>query len=61
MPRIEAYGARIPALGLGTWSLTGETGQRLIETALAAGYRHIDTAQAYNNEDAVGRGHWLDP
>lgn len=45
----------IPKLGLGTWRLSGEAGSRLIETALDVGYRHIDTAQMYGNEDCVGR------
>lgn len=52
---VIAQGAEIPALGLGTAGMTGDDCQRAVETALAAGYRHIDTAQLYDNEAAVGR------
>src|SRR5436190_9237044 len=53
---IEANGARIPAIGLGTWELRGRTCARLVEQALRLGYRHVDTAQAYENEREVGEG-----
>jgi 2,5-diketo-D-gluconate reductase B len=53
---IEANGARIPAIGLGTWELRGRTCARLVEQALKLGYRHIDTAQIYENERDVGDG-----
>ena len=53
---IEANGARIPAIGLGTWELRGRTCARLVEQALRLGYRHIDTAQVYENEREVGDG-----
>src|SRR3954468_6644331 len=53
---IEANGARIPAIGLGTWELRGRACARLVEQALRLGYRHIDTAQAYDNEREVGEG-----
>src|ERR1700716_3026032 len=53
---IEANGAKIPAIGLGTWELRGRTCARLVEQALRLGYRHIDTAQAYENEREVGDG-----
>ncbi|HZC18547.1 MAG TPA: aldo/keto reductase, partial [Rubrobacteraceae bacterium] len=49
-------GERVPALGLGTYRLTGEECTRAVERALGLGYRHIDTAQMYDNEDEVGRG-----
>lgn len=52
---VEAHGARIPALGFGTWELEGETAERMTAEALEVGYRHIDTAQAYGNEAQVGR------
>src|SRR4051812_26176445 len=52
----EANGARIPAIGLGTWELRGRTCARIVEQALRLGYRHIDTAQMYNNERDVGEG-----
>src|SRR3954468_9834534 len=51
---IEANGAKIPAIGLGTWELRGRACARLVEQALRLGYRHIDTAQAYENEREVG-------
>ncbi|NBC16042.1 MAG: aldo/keto reductase [Bacteroidetes bacterium] len=47
-------GIEIPALGLGTWQLTGDACTEGVEHALDLGYRHIDTAQAYENEDQVG-------
>src|SRR5712675_1871429 len=56
MPFVEANGARIPAIGLGTWELRGRTCARIVEQALKLGYRHIDTAQIYENEREVGEG-----
>src|SRR6266446_3758534 len=56
MQFVEANGAKIPAIGLGTWELRGRSCARLVEQALKLGYRHIDTAQAYENERAVGQG-----
>ena len=56
MQFIEANGASIPAIGLGTWELRGRTCARLVEQALKFGYRHIDTAQMYENEREVGEG-----
>lgn len=53
---IEALGARIPLIGLGTWDLRGRTCARMVEEALKLGYRHIDTAAMYENERAVGEG-----
>jgi 2,5-diketo-D-gluconate reductase B len=41
-------------IGLGTYSLTGEAGVESIVTALDVGYRHVDTARMYENEDVVG-------
>lgn len=55
VPAVEAGGARIPALGLGTWHLEGAEAERTVERALEIGYRHIDTAQVYGNEEAIGR------
>jgi diketogulonate reductase-like aldo/keto reductase len=53
---VSAGGARIPLVGLGTWTLRGKDCVRLVEQAVAAGYRHIDTAQLYENEQEVGEG-----
>ncbi len=49
-------GADIPVLGIGTSPLRGEESRKQVRTALAAGYRLIDTAENYGNEDAVGQG-----
>ncbi|WP_135305059.1 aldo/keto reductase [Haloarcula amylovorans] len=47
----------LPAIGLGTWQNTDpETCAQSVQTALESGYRHIDTAQYYGNEEAVGEG-----
>jgi 2,5-diketo-D-gluconate reductase B len=53
---VEAHGARIPLIGLGTWDLRGRACARLTEQALRLGYRHIDTAELYDNERDVGEG-----
>jgi diketogulonate reductase-like aldo/keto reductase len=53
---VEANGARIPLLGLGTWDLRGRACARSVEEALGLGYRHIDTAAMYRNEAQVGEG-----
>jgi 2,5-diketo-D-gluconate reductase B len=55
-PVVEAKGARIPLAGLGTWDLRGRTCARVVEQALRLGYRHIDTAEMYDNEREVGEG-----
>jgi len=44
----------IPSIGLGTWDLRGKKGEDVIQVALDVGYRHIDTAQMYDNEKEVG-------
>ena len=56
VPSVEAGGASIPLLGLGTWDLRGRTCVRIVEQALRLGYRHIDTAEMYDNEREVGEG-----
>lgn len=48
-------GVRLPIIGFGTWDVRGEVGKNAILTALALGYRLIDTAQMYDNEDIVGQ------
>lgn len=49
-------GIDVPTIGYGTWEVTGEDAVEGVADALAAGYRHIDTAAAYRNEAEVGRG-----
>lgn len=49
-------GYEIPQVGVGTWTLRGETAQRNVRLALEAGFRHVDTAQGYENEREVGQG-----
>ncbi len=56
MHDVNANGASIPALGFGTWTLKGEEAAHLVTHALNSGYRHIDTAALYENEEAVGEG-----
>ena len=56
IPAIEANGAKIPLVGLGTWELRGRACARIVEQALRLGYRHIDTAEMYDNEREVGEG-----
>ena len=48
-------GGRMPLLGFGTWQIKGEEATAATEAALAAGYRHLDTATIYDNEGEVGR------
>lgn len=56
MHSVETNGASIPALGLGTWTLKGKECSGLVAEALRVGYRDVDTAAAYGNEEAVGEG-----
>ena len=49
-------GMKIPQLGLGTWFIDDNKVADAVRTAVALGYRHIDTAQAYGNERGVGEG-----
>lgn len=46
----------VPSLGLGTWKPTGEACTEVVAAAVETGYRHVDTAQLYDNEGEVGRG-----
>ena len=48
-------GVRMPAVGFGTWDVRGESGRQAIIQALELGYRLLDTAQMYENEDIVGK------
>lgn len=56
MQVLNAKGAHIPIVGLGTWELRGRDCARLVQQAIRLGYRHIDTAQMYGNERDVGEG-----
>ena len=56
MTTIEVRGVRVPAVGFGTWLVTGQDATDGVRDALEIGYRQIDTARAYENEREVGRG-----
>lgn len=49
-------GVQVPKLGLGTWFISNKNVEIAVKNAIEIGYRHIDTAQAYNNEKGVGLG-----
>ena len=49
-------GIKVPALAFGTWLIKNNDAVNCVKTAIEAGYRHIDTAQAYGNEEGVGEG-----
>src|SRR3954453_22619379 len=52
---LEIQGTTVPKLGFGTWEILGSDCEEAVADALEIGYRHIDTAQAYDNEAEVGR------
>jgi 2,5-diketo-D-gluconate reductase B len=54
MDSITTQNVAIPRLGFGTFRMPGDDCQPVVESAIALGYRHIDTAAMYQNEDAVG-------
>jgi 2,5-diketo-D-gluconate reductase B len=54
METITTQGVAIPRLGFGTFRMPGADAQPVVESAIALGYRHIDTAAMYDNEAAVG-------
>ncbi len=54
MKMITTHGLRMPALGLGTWRMKGAECTAAVQRALSLGFRHIDTAEMYGNEEAVG-------
>ncbi|SDB14480.1 Aldo/keto reductase [Bauldia litoralis] len=54
METVTAHGATIPVIGFGTWNIGGDICARAVEEALKVGYRHIDAAAGYKNEDIVG-------
>lgn len=56
MKTIALQGHEMPVLGFGTWKLTGAEAVKAVDFALNTGYRHVDTAQIYENEAEVGDG-----
>lgn len=54
--KILSNGIRVPMLGFGTWKIQSDIAEDVVATAIEVGYRHIDTAALYENEEAVGRG-----
>jgi 2,5-diketo-D-gluconate reductase B len=54
MEHLQTQGISLPRLGLGTFRMQGDTCRAAVESAIALGYRHIDTAEMYGNEDAIG-------
>src|SRR5271163_3995177 len=54
MKTIKTQGVSIPRLGFGTFRMPGAESQPVVESAIALGFRHIDTAAMYENETAVG-------
>jgi len=54
MDRLKTQGISMPKLGLGTFRMQGDVCRAAVESALALGYRHIDTAEMYANEEAIG-------
>jgi 2,5-diketo-D-gluconate reductase B len=54
--QLTIQGTEIPRLGFGTWLITGKDASEGVRDALEIGYRHIDTARAYENEAQVGEG-----
>lgn len=54
MDNLQTQGISLPRLGLGTFRMQGDTCRAAVESALGLGYRHIDTAEMYGNEEAIG-------
>ena len=54
MDHLQTQGISMPRLGLGTFRLQGDACRAAVESALSLGYRHIDTAEMYGNEEAIG-------
>jgi 2,5-diketo-D-gluconate reductase B len=54
MEHLQTQGISLPRLGLGTFRMQGDDCRAAVESALGLGYRHIDTAEMYGNEDAIG-------
>ena len=56
METVSAQGAEVPKIGFGTWQINGRECTEAVRDALELGYRHVDTAAAYDNERDVARG-----
>jgi 2,5-diketo-D-gluconate reductase B len=56
MENLQTQGISLPRLGLGTYRMQGDECRKAVESALGLGYRAIDTAEMYGNEEAVGAG-----
>jgi 2,5-diketo-D-gluconate reductase B len=54
MDYLKTQGINLPRLGLGTFRMQGDVCRTAVESALGLGYRHIDTAEMYGNEEAIG-------
>src|SRR3982074_3279935 len=54
MDYLQNQGISLPRLGLGTFRMQGDVCRPAVESTLGLGYRHIDTAEMYGNEDAIG-------
>lgn len=54
MENLQTQGIALPRLGLGTFRLQGDACRAAVESALGLGYRHLDTAEMYGNEEAIG-------
>lgn len=54
MDHLQTQGISLPRLGLGTFRLQGDACRAAVESAIALGYRHIDTAEMYGNEEPIG-------
>src|SRR6266849_6358494 len=54
MEHLQTQGISLPRLGLGTFRMQGDVCRAAVESALSLGYRHIDTAEMYANEEAIG-------
>jgi 2,5-diketo-D-gluconate reductase B len=54
MDYLQTQGISLPRLGLGTYRMQGDVCRAAVESALGLGYRHIDTAEMYDNEEAIG-------
>ena len=54
MEHLQTQGISLPRLGLGTYRMQGDACRAAVESALALGYRHLDTAEMYGNEEAIG-------